>query len=190
MLDSNRLRRLEQMPLWDFALTFYSSPGVEDACLTLQDTLGVDVCELLLHGWLFVHGLEAQPDAFAEQRKKHRVWQEEVTRVLRNLRRRLKAEALKSSAIATLRKTIQQAELQAERENLQRWQAWVTESSENVKNLTNCTITSHDIEKWLHNNLYFGELDKGCLCTPSARERVSNAWKTLATRLDRFEAPR
>ncbi|RUR35608.1 TIGR02444 family protein [Vreelandella populi] len=190
MLDSNRLRRLEQMPLWDFALAFYSAPNVEDACLTLQDTLGIDVCELLFHGWLSVHGLEALPGPLDKQRKEREVWQREVTQALRHLRRRLKPEAQESASIATLRKMIQQAELQAERENLQRWQIWATENPDDDARLTNCALNSHDVAKWLQDRLHFTELDKDCLCASGARDSISNAWQALATRLDRFESPR
>ncbi|MBZ5487589.1 TIGR02444 family protein [Halomonas aquamarina] len=190
MLDSNRLRHLEQMPLWDFALAFYSEPEVERACLTLQDAGGVDVCELLLHGWLFVHGLEALPDALAEQRQSRQAWQRQVTQVLRHLRRRLKPEASNSEAIAALRKTIQQAELQAERENLQRWQAWALDLPEPQQRLRNRAETSHDVEKWLQDRFFFAELEAGCAAAPDTHESVSRAWLSLATRLDRFEVPR
>ncbi|MGO2879423.1 MAG: TIGR02444 family protein [Halomonas sp.] len=190
MLDSNRLRRLEQMPLWDFALSFYKAPGVEDACLTLQDTLGVDVCELLFHGWLFVNGLEARPEALAPQRERRQLWQRETTEVLRHLRRTLKPQALHSASVSALRKTIQQAELQAERENLQRWQRWAIENSDSAQRLTNCALFSNDSEKWLQDKLFFAELDKGYQGEPSARESVVNAWQTLAARLDHFESPR
>ncbi|RUR31274.1 TIGR02444 family protein [Vreelandella nanhaiensis] len=190
MLDSNRLRRLEQMPLWDFALSFYSAPDVEGACLTLQDTLGIDVCELLFHGWLFVHGLEALSVPLAKQRKEREIWQREVTQVLRHLRRHLKPEAQQSASIDTLRKTIQQAELQAERENLQRWQTWAIENPDDEVRLTNCALISNDVERWLQDRLFFAELDKSCLHASGAREDISSAWQTLASRLDRFESPR
>ncbi|PRY64906.1 uncharacterized protein (TIGR02444 family) [Vreelandella songnenensis] len=190
MLDSNRLRRLEQMPLWDFALAFYADPEVERACLALQDAGGVDVCELLLHGWLYVHGLEALPDALAEQRQSREAWQREVTQVLRHLRRSLKPEALNSDSIAALRKTIQKAELQAERENLQRWQSWALEVVAFEGRLKNAAPRSQDVAKWLQDSLYLAQLDKECVDTSGARESVSQAFQVLATRLDRFEVPR
>lgn len=187
MLDSNRLRRLEQAPLWDFALAFYAEPGIEGACLTLQDMLDVDVCELLLHSWLFVHGLEALPNALAVQREERNRWQCDITRVLRHLRRTLKPQALQSSSIATLRKTIQQAELQAERENLQRWQMWAMQISENNPHLTNCAENIQNVAQWLQDKLFFAELDNYCPPGSSAREGVLQAWQTLAAQLDRLE---
>lgn len=187
MLDSNRLCRLEQAPLWDFALAFYAEPGIESACLTLQDTLDVDVCELLMHSWLFVHGLEALPCALVVQREERNRWQREITQVLRHLRRILKPQALQNPSITNLRKTIQQAELQAERENLQRWQTWAMQVSENNQHLTNCAENIQNVAQWLQDKLLFGELDKHCLPGSSARESVMQAWQTLAARLDRFE---
>ncbi|MBE0462919.1 TIGR02444 family protein [Halomonas sp. AOP43-A1-21] len=187
MLDSNRLRRLEQAPLWDFALAFYAEPGIESACLTLQDSLGVDVCEILLHSWLFVHGFEARPYALAVEREERNIWQREITQVLRHLRRTLKPQALQSSSIATLRQTIQQAELQAERENLQRWQTWAMQMFENNPHLTKRAENIQNVAQWLQDRLFFGELDKHCPSGQSARESVSQAWQTLAARLDRFE---
>ncbi|MBP5979655.1 MAG: TIGR02444 family protein [Halomonas sp.] len=187
MLDSNRLCRLEQAPLWDFALAFYAEPGIESACLTLQDTLDVDICELLMHSWLLVHRLEARPCALAVQREERTRWQRDITQVLRHLRRTLKPQALQSPSIATLRKTIQQAELQAERENLQRWQMWAMQESENNPHLTNCDENIQNVARWLQDKLLFDELDKHCSIESGTHESVSQAWQTLAARLDRFE---
>ncbi|KAA0010842.1 TIGR02444 family protein [Billgrantia pellis] len=107
-------------PLWDFALAFYARPGVETACLLLQDEAGIDVCELLWHCWLHRHGLrlvEAMPELAAIQR-----WQEQTTVTLRSLRRRLKAEAARNAGVADVRQQVKQAELAAERETLARLQ--------------------------------------------------------------------
>ncbi|WP_083582116.1 TIGR02444 family protein [Halomonas aestuarii] len=107
--------RLQQAPLWEFALALYGREGIEAACLSLQDEASVDVCELLWHCWLHHHGLacDARPD---EARR----WQREVTAPLRRLRRALKPEAREHEGVAELRRSIQQAELQAEREALRR----------------------------------------------------------------------
>ncbi|MEQ6889623.1 TIGR02444 family protein [Halomonas sp. CS7] len=108
---------LRRDPLWEFALALYGRDGVEAACLTLQDEAGIDVCEMLWHCWLYQHGLtcDAPPDAV-------RRWQHEVTAPLRRLRRALKAEARDDDGVAELRRTLQTAELQAEREALSRLQ--------------------------------------------------------------------
>nr|WP_228575073.1 TIGR02444 family protein [Halomonas sp.] len=103
-------------PLWDFALAFYARPGVEAACLLLQDEADVDVCELLWHCWLHRHGLTlvAEPAPLVAIRR----WQREVTVPLRALRRRLKPDAEHLAGTANVRRIIQLAELAAERETL------------------------------------------------------------------------
>ncbi|MCA1770036.1 MAG: TIGR02444 family protein [Halomonas sp.] len=111
--------RLTQQPLWEFALAFYGQPGVEQACLVLQDQANVDVCELLWRCWLLCHG--AVPGPTAEEGLVEALsWQREVTAPLRRLRRRLKPEAGVRPGVAELRKTLKHAELQAEREALGR----------------------------------------------------------------------
>jgi len=109
--------RLRRDPLWEFALALYGRDGVEAACLSLQDEAGIDVCELLWHCWLYHHGLtcDAPPNDT-------RHWQRDVTAPLRRLRRALKAEARGDAGVAELRRTLQKAELQAEREALSRLQ--------------------------------------------------------------------
>lgn len=109
--------RLHRAPLWEFALDRYGRDGVEAACLLLQDEAGVDVCELLWHCWLYHHGLRC--DAGLDDVRR---WQREVTAPLRRLRRALKAEARHDDGVAELRRTLQRAELQAEREALSRLQ--------------------------------------------------------------------
>ncbi|WP_404299270.1 TIGR02444 family protein [Halomonas sp.] len=109
--------RLTQQPLWEFALALYGQPGVESACLALQDQARVDVCELLWRCWLLYHG--AVPGPTAEEGLVDALrWQREVTAPLRRLRRRLKQDACVRPGVAELRKTLKHAELQAERETL------------------------------------------------------------------------
>lgn len=80
----------DRMGLWDFALRLYASPGVGDACLTLQDESGVDVPMLLFSAWLAKHSA-ALTDAELERIDKRVAdWRNEVVRPLRAIRRRLK----------------------------------------------------------------------------------------------------
>ncbi|ATJ81099.1 TIGR02444 family protein [Halomonas beimenensis] len=111
--------RLAAEPLWDFALALYARPGVEAACLHLQDDAGLEVIELLWRCWLFRHGLAAGP--LPEEVRR---WQAEVTAPLRRLRRDLKAEAVERASVAALRERIKAAELAAEREALARLERW------------------------------------------------------------------
>jgi uncharacterized protein (TIGR02444 family) len=112
-------RRLSEHSLWAFALALYARPGVEAACLTLQDEAGVDVCELLWRCWLLQHGARPGPAAEAGVAEVRR-WQAEVTAPLRTLRRRLKPDAASDAGVAALRETLKRAELEAERETLTR----------------------------------------------------------------------
>ncbi|WP_163559221.1 TIGR02444 family protein [Halomonas sp. NO4] len=112
--------RLRHEPLWEFALALYAREGVEAACLSLQEEAGVDVCELLWRAWLHHHGarLAGEPPELAGFYR----WQAEITRPLRTLRRQLKAHAREDTGIAAVRRSIQHAELAAEREALARLQ--------------------------------------------------------------------
>ncbi|MDR5866394.1 TIGR02444 family protein [Halomonas koreensis] len=107
--------RLADDPLWDFALDLYARPGVEAACLRLQDEAGLEALELLWRAWLYRHGLAAGPFPEAVRR-----WQAEITAPLRRLRRDLKAEAEARAGVAALRERLKVAELEAEREALSR----------------------------------------------------------------------
>jgi uncharacterized protein (TIGR02444 family) len=120
--------RLIDQPLWEFALALYARPGVEAACLTLQDEAGVDVCELLWRCWLLTHGAVPGEAAEAGLVAIHR-WQAEVTVPLRQLRRRLKPEASARPGVAELRETLKRAELLAERETLGRLECLALEAS-------------------------------------------------------------
>ncbi len=120
-MDTALRSRLAADPLWDFALALYARPGIEAACLTLQDEADVDVCELLWQCWLHHHGLALETEP--EELRAIRQWQREVTSVLRALRRRLKEEAGKSTGVAEVRHQVQRTELAAERETLARLQA-------------------------------------------------------------------
>lgn len=50
--------------LWNFALHLYARPGVEAACLALQDE-GADVCLLLCGAWLEAGRAGVTPSAYS-----------------------------------------------------------------------------------------------------------------------------
>ncbi|WP_249977265.1 TIGR02444 family protein [Vreelandella olivaria] len=187
MHDSNRLQRLQQTPLWDFARLFYARPKVEEACLALQDAAGIDVCELLFHCWLYRHGLQAEPAALAEERNTRLRWQREVTAILRQLRRDLKPQAVECESIAALRNTIQQAELQAEHENLQRWEAWALQATKINQRLTKIVISSQEVARWLQDTLLYSAFDACTVSEQRLPESTTRAFEVLARQLDRFE---
>ncbi|MGY2464198.1 TIGR02444 family protein [Vreelandella sulfidaeris] len=193
-LDSTRLQRLQQVPLWDFALTLYAKPGVEAACLTLQEEAGLDVCELLFHCWLYSCGLEAKPAALAHQREQCCFWQRHVTAVLRRLRRDLKASAAERESVAALRETIKQAELMAERENLQRWQTWVWEASAEEQRVTNISTTISttppNAAKWLLKQLFSGKSIFKPDDSFTRQESLLRSIQTLTCQLDPYQGAR
>lgn len=189
-LDSTRLQRLQQISLWDFALSIYAMPGVEAACLTLQDESDVDVCELLFHCWLYSCGLEVIPAEMASIRRERCQWQQRVTEVLRELRRDLKAAAAASESVAKLRQTIKQAELMAERENLQRWQGWALTSLNSEQKVRNRAAKTPNAAIWLRKQLFIGNEEhatKEAIKLPAASLQ---ALQTVACQLDPHQVAR
>lgn len=122
MADSTRLTGVQQDALWAFARDFYARPGVAGRLLFLQDEAGMDVCVLLWRLWLCERGL--MPAACAERDLDGlHAWQRDYTRPLRERRRWLKPAAASDPALARLRQTLKDAELQAEKQALARLQA-------------------------------------------------------------------
>lgn len=101
--------------LWDFALALYSSPGVEETVLHLQDQANANVNVLLWACWLQKRGIVLTESMLASAKAAIESWDESVVQVLRKLRRQLKSEEGKSAVIAALRGEIKSAELLAER---------------------------------------------------------------------------
>lgn len=108
--------------LWNFALELYARPGVEQACLTLQDA-GSDVCLLLTGAWLQKRGVRCLDERLAELRELAGPWQRDVVAPLRQTRRQWRSAALEDAELAALREQIKRLELQAERVLLERLQA-------------------------------------------------------------------
>jgi uncharacterized protein (TIGR02444 family) len=190
MLDSTRLQRLQQIPLWDFALALYAKPGVEAACLTLQEEAELDVCELLFHCWLYSCGLEAKLPAAACQREQRRLWQSQVTQVLRGLRNDLKASAAASKSVTALRETIKKAELMAERENLQRWQEWAWEMPSNEQRVINISDIAPNAANWLRKQLFTTESRLQSDGDLKCQETLLQALQTLTRQLDPHQVAR
>lgn len=187
MDNSTRLTALQQDSLWAFALRFYALPDVEAAFLCLQDEEGVDVCEVLFHSWLFIYGLEANPQALAIERRERSRWQTDITAVLRQLRQALKHDAVRAGAdsgVAELRNTIKKAELLAERENLQRWQAWGQWNEQAIRGLSKPVRSIQMLAKWLKLSVTCPQLDNisgdGNISSPA----IDSAWMIIASRLD------
>jgi uncharacterized protein (TIGR02444 family) len=76
---------------WDYSVVLYGQPGVEAACVELQQRHGIDVNLVLLCVWLGERGTALDGETLARLCHAAERWQIEVVRPLRALRRRLKA---------------------------------------------------------------------------------------------------
>jgi uncharacterized protein (TIGR02444 family) len=113
---------------WAFALALYAQPRVQEACLHLQESAGVDVMLLLvtvfaasrLRIHLHSEDIRTMDDA-------SRSWREQVVGPLRALRRRLKTgpAPAPSEASEKLRSQIKLSELAAERLENDLLAAWL-----------------------------------------------------------------
>lgn len=102
---------------WQFSLDFYQRDGVAEACLTLQDRLGLDVNILLYAAWLASQGRTASAADFEQVDLLVAPWREEVIRPLRRIRRWLKEPGPDAPAggVREYRDGIKSAELDAEK---------------------------------------------------------------------------
>jgi uncharacterized protein (TIGR02444 family) len=100
-----------------FAERLYARPGVEAACLDLQDRRALDV-PLLLHAcWLGCRGRALDSAATAALVARTVPWRLVVVRALRRIRRRLKAgvDGMDRTRSEPVRQAVKAAELAAER---------------------------------------------------------------------------
>ncbi|WP_300628321.1 TIGR02444 family protein [Pseudomonas sp.] len=115
--------------LWSFALSTYARPGVEAACLRLQEQ-GADVCLLLCGAWLEQRGVARLPERVAALQQLARPWRARVVEPLREVRVQWRAMAEQDAQLAELRERVKALELEAERALLMRLealaQAWPT----------------------------------------------------------------
>lgn len=107
----------ETPTLKDFALALYGREGVPPACLTLQDSAGIDVNILLFAAWRgAVQQREVGAADIAAARARVAAWHTEVVKALRAVRRRLKTgpSPAPDERTAKLRSQVQAAEIAAE----------------------------------------------------------------------------
>lgn len=112
--------------LWNHALALYARPGVEAACLALQE-LGGDVCLLLCGTWLQACGIAPDEQRIATLLALSRPWQRDVVMPLRALRRQWREHALADPQLSVMREQVKALELQAERTLLERLEALARE---------------------------------------------------------------
>jgi len=115
--------------LWSFALSTYARPGVEAACLRLQQQ-GADVCLLLCGAWLEQRAVTATAERMQALKQIARPWQAQVIEPLRHVRTQWRGMAQQDEDLASLRERVKALELDAERQLLTRLQtlaqAWPT----------------------------------------------------------------
>jgi len=105
-------------PFWRFSLRTYRAPGVQEACLALQDRCGADVNLLLFCGWTGRDGRALDPASLRSAVGRVGHWQSEVIVPLRLARRGLKrqlGDQAVSALAAPLRKRVLALELELER---------------------------------------------------------------------------
>ena len=108
-----------QTDLWNYCLNLYARPGVEQACLHLQDQ-GLDVCLLLCAAWLQERAVACDELRLGQLNACAGPWQREVVQPLRELRTHWRKTAAHDDALAALRAQIKSLELEAERTLLRR----------------------------------------------------------------------
>lgn len=102
---------------WDHSLAFYARPGVEGACLALQERHGLDVNMLLLCLWLGRGGVRLDQRGVARLMAAAKPWHDHAVVPLRGVRQRLKRPlgAIPADAAEALRQRVKALELEAER---------------------------------------------------------------------------
>jgi uncharacterized protein (TIGR02444 family) len=114
MTDPKAKDTAAQNPLWDYSVAIYGRPGVEDACLALQDQAGADVGMMLFLCWIAQSGRGRMTRAEVQKAMAVvAVWRVQVLAPLRRVRRRVKANG--TSGEPALHKKLLEVELDAER---------------------------------------------------------------------------
>jgi uncharacterized protein (TIGR02444 family) len=113
------------MTLWDWAVRAYAAPGVEIACLDLQDAQGQNVPLLLWAAWCASTGRRLDEDTLEAASDTTRVWQDAAIAPLRQVRRGLKTRIpdMDDGAREAVRAQVKAIELAAERHLLEALEA-------------------------------------------------------------------
>lgn len=113
------------MNLWDFANRVHAQPGVEAACLSLQDDHGQCVSFLMWRLWTLAERRPVDGVLLGDAVAAAQTWEAAATAPLRTVRRRLKTlpSQIPADGQARLREAIKSAELESERLLLQALEA-------------------------------------------------------------------
>jgi uncharacterized protein (TIGR02444 family) len=123
--------------LWDFALAAWTRPGVEAACLALQDGYGQCVPLLLWRAWAAAEGrpVESPAPAIALAR----AWDNQIIAPMRGVRRALKADVYGAEGQAVSEKA-RATELAAERALLEGLEALTPVASGEAEDLSEALL--------------------------------------------------
>jgi uncharacterized protein (TIGR02444 family) len=102
-------------PFWEFSLELYAGHGVAEASLALQDRFDADVNMLFFVLWAAENRRILNVGDISELIALVQPWRDKVVRPLRVARRFLKTTTWKTPETDSLRKRIQEQELDAER---------------------------------------------------------------------------
>lgn len=103
---------------WDFSFKIHGQPGVDSACLSLQDQSGYDVTMTLACLYAALNGGPAlTADNISALLARFAAWREGVVGPLRNLRRELKSSPynIDTAKVMEIRERIKVLELDTER---------------------------------------------------------------------------
>jgi len=103
--------------LWDWARAAYAAPGVEAACLELQDAHGQNVPLLLWAAWTASMGVPCSQEDLEAACDTARAWDEAAVAPLRAVRRTLKAPLpdIDDQDRLSVRAQVKAVELEAEK---------------------------------------------------------------------------
>lgn len=112
--------------LWDFAINFYQQPGVETACLLLQEQFELSINRIIYASWCGCQGYELSLDELAGLADQ---WQGSITHPLRAIRYKVRAIKQDEPDVAACYQKLREAELACEQVELAMLYTQVTISS-------------------------------------------------------------
>ena len=101
--------------LWAFALNFYQQPGVESACLLLQEQFGLSINRIIYAAWCGCEGQSLRVNEALLQADK---WQKGITHPLRAVRYAVREQKKSDPALDTCYQALRKAELACEQVEL------------------------------------------------------------------------
>ena len=115
--------------LWSFAVTIYQRDAVAPACLDLQEHCQIDVPLMLCAVFACLQGKDISDEDLTQLHNLANPWQSDIVQSLRRIRSQLKTGPQPAPNLVTedLRDKIKEAELTAEKIQLEMMQTWVSQ---------------------------------------------------------------